>query len=51
MKPVQIEIRRSGKKNKVMTIDNGCIYIKLGMWTYYFDNSTDEEHKSRFKTN
>jgi hypothetical protein len=51
MKPVQIEIRRSGKKNKVITIDNGCLYIKMGKWTYYFDNSTDDEHKSRFKTN
>jgi hypothetical protein len=47
---LQLDVRQSGKTNQVINITNGCIFIKMGQWTYYLDNSTGEEIVTRYNT-
>jgi hypothetical protein len=47
---LQLDVRQSGKTNQVINITSGCIFIKMGQWTYYLDNSTGEEIVTRYNT-
>ena len=46
-----IQINQRGKDNQVIDINgNGCVYITMGKYTYYFDNSTNECLFDRWET-
>lgn len=52
MKSLQIQINQIGKKNKVIDLnEKGSVYITMGNYTYYFDNSTGECIIERWLTN
>ena len=50
MKNLVLDIRQVGKEQQVIDVTNGCLFIKMGEWTYYLDNSTGEEILERFNT-
>lgn len=46
---ITVDIRQKGKDNQVIET-NGCVYIKMGKYTYYFDNSCGDCYISRWLT-
>ncbi len=45
-----LDIRQVGKDQQIVEVTNGSVFIKMGEWTYYLDNSTGEEIVTRFNT-
>jgi len=45
-----LDIRQVGKGQQIVEVTNGSVFIKMGEWTYYLDNSTGEEIVTRFNT-
>jgi hypothetical protein len=50
MKNLVLDIRQVGKEQQIVEVTNGSVFIKMGEWTYYLDNSTGEEIVERFNT-
>jgi hypothetical protein len=50
MKNLVLDIRQVGKQQQIVEVTNGSVFIKMGEWTYYLDNSTGEEIVERFNT-
>jgi hypothetical protein len=50
MKNLVLDIRQVGKDRQIVEVENGSVFIKMGEWTYYLDNSTGEEILERWKT-
>jgi hypothetical protein len=48
---VTLDIRQVGQENKVLEIGNGSVFIEMGKYTYYFDDSTGEQIMERWLTN
>jgi len=47
---MKIQINQVGKENQHVTIEQGCVYVELNGYTYYFDSSEDETIISRWET-
>lgn len=50
MTSLVLDIRQVGKEQQIVEVTNGSVFIKMGEWTYYLDNSTGEEIVERFNT-
>jgi len=50
MTSLKLDIRQVGKEQQIVEVTNGSVFIKMGEWTYYLDNSTGEEIITRFNT-
>jgi hypothetical protein len=45
-----IDIRQVGHERQVFDLSNGSIFITMGEWRYYIDNSTGEEIIKKWKS-
>ena len=50
MNNLVLDIRQVGKEQQIIEVSNGSVFIRMGEWTYYLDNSTGEEILERWKT-
>jgi len=50
MTSLTLDIRQVGKERQIVEVSNGSVFIKMGEWSYYIDNSTGEEIIKRWKT-
>jgi hypothetical protein len=47
---MKVQINQIGKENEHTIIEQGCVYIELNGYTYYFDSSEDETIIHRWET-
>jgi hypothetical protein len=47
---MKIQINQVGKENQHVTIEQGCVYVELNGYTYYFDGNEDETTILRWET-
>ena len=51
MKPIKMEVKVNKQSINFDIRTDEVIYIRMGQWVYYIDNSTNEQYVSKWNTN
>lgn len=51
MKPIKMEVKVNKQSINFDIRTDEVIYIRMGQWVYYIDNSTNEQYISKWNTN